>query len=107
VDYTRTHFHNPVIVKHDFSADISGLEKAKQAEQDAYNRHTQDQVDAEVQQTRAKARGDKALNIELLKEEYKQLEGELKKLHTADGLYKKMLGVYDPVCYNRTLAKDE
>jgi len=29
IDYTRTHFHNPVIVKHGLEADISGLEKAQ------------------------------------------------------------------------------
>lgn len=105
IDYTKTHFHNPVILKHDIKGqnaiETAMTEQEKslirlQEKEDAYNHH----------QLKAVARGEEALLKVAVDKELAKLNKELEKIRKADGNCKIQKGIIDNVPQNRCIVKD-
>lgn len=109
LDFSKTHFHNPVILKHELSqktgaetaAETETLDEVKAAER----QNLQDQ-----QRRVALERGHEALTKEQLKLEHARLLSELEKLRKADGELKAAQGAKEQTSASRvslTHAKKE
>ncbi|CAG9334384.1 unnamed protein product [Blepharisma stoltei] len=105
IDYSKTHFHNPIIVKHDL-AEISAMERAQQeAELEQRKLYHQEGIKI-MQEEKAKNRGEEALYVENIEKEYKQMITELEKLKRADGEQKIEQGISDSITQNRCIITD-
>ena len=105
IDYTNTCFHNSLIVKHDASNPISGLNRgAKNAfeQADIETREASDtsmktKLTKEDMERISKLRGKEAMDKIRAENDLKALDAELGKMFKADGMQRIEKGKKDPV----------
>ena len=104
IDYSKTHFHNPVILVHDIegknAADLANEEHLKDLE-----RFEQLQEMKTLNDHKAKNRGKEALLELAVKKDLVKLAKELEKVRKADGENKIERGQNDPTLQNRCITK--
>lgn len=104
IDYSKTHFHNPVILKHDFQGK-SAKDLAENEEEEALIRMQTKEDTKNMHQKKAEIRGSKALMQVAVEKKLALLAKELEKIRVADGNVKIEKGINDPVVQNRCIAK--
>lgn len=107
IDYSQTHFHNPVLVQRHDPAGPSALDLAQEELRRRSEQKEGEAMRRENQQQMAAERGAKALTAELLKREQESLLKELKAITAADAGLKITAGQTDPILYSRTTALAE
>jgi hypothetical protein len=109
MDFSKTHFHNPVILKHEISQKTA-QDLAAETSAEAEVRLLERQALQEDQKRVAWERGQEALTKEQLKIEHSRLISELEKLRKADGELKAAQGAREQTSTSRislTKAKKE
>ncbi len=105
VDFKNTHFHNPVIVKHDMetktAVDKAQEERAKLQELLA----EEARVKLDMQE-RAKNRGQQALNTQIVEQQMGHFLTEIEKFRKADGYDKIQKGKQGAPTQNRCYIKE-
>lgn len=105
IDYKTTHFHNPVILKHDYSGKTAE-ELANDEQEAALLRFQQKEEEKALHSQKAANRGDEALLKITVDKELARLTQELEKIRKADGNKKIEKAKKDPVLPNRCIVKD-
>ena len=104
IDYSKTHFHNPVILVHDIegknAAELANEEHLKDLE-----RFEQLQEMKTLNDCKAKNRGQQALLELAVKKDLEKLAKELEKVRKADGENKIERAQADPTLQNRCITK--
>ena len=104
IDYSKTHFHNPVILKHDFQG-RTAKEIAEDEEEQALKRMQEKEETKAAYLQKAEIRGSAALLQVAVDKSLAKLSKELEKIRVADGNNKIQRGMSDPVLQNRCIVK--
>ena len=101
IDFTKTHFHNPLIVKHQVEGKNAQTKAWEETEAEAKRKQDLEAAQEE-QRTRAQERGEQALFSEHMKQHISHVNSDLEKLRLADGNHK----AEEAIEVNRTTAKN-
>ena len=104
IDYSKTHFHNPVILVHDIEGK-NALELANEEHLKDLERFETQQEMKSLNDAKAKNRGQQALIELAVKKDLERLAKELEKVRKADGENKIERGQSDPTLQNRCITK--
>lgn len=105
IDYSKTHFHNPVILVHDVEDGKNAKEVAEEEHRAAAERFQVEQEIRVANESKACERGEAALMKVAVERELAKLSKELEKIRKADGNNKIARGQEDPTSQNRCIVK--
>ena len=105
IDYSKTHFHNPVILVHDIEDGKNAKEVAEEEYRAAVERFQLEQETKVFNENKACERGETALMKVAVERELAKLSKELEKIRKADGTNKIARGQEDPTLQNRCIVK--
>lgn len=105
VNYSQTHFHNPIILKHDFDG-RTAKENAEEETEQALLRFQEKEQTKIVHQQKAEERGENALLQVYVDRELAKLNKQLEKFRKADGNVKIKRGMNDNTLQNRCIVKE-
>ena len=104
IDYSKTHFHNPVILVHDIEGK-NALELASEEHLKDVERFEAQQEMKSLNDVKARNRGQQAMIELAVKKDLEKLAKELEKVRKADGENKIERGQNDPTEQNRCITK--
>ncbi|OMJ87326.1 hypothetical protein SteCoe_11014 [Stentor coeruleus] len=105
IDYSQTHFHNPIILKHDFEG-RTAKENAEEETEQAILRFQEKEQTKIFHQQKAEERGENALLQVHVDRELAKLNRQLEKFRKADGDVKIKRGMNDNTLQNRCIVKE-
>ena len=105
IDYSKTCFHNPVILKHDFEGKTAKEIAIDEQEEALLRLQAKEETKINHQQ-KAEIRGSEALRKVSVDKQLDKLSKELEKIRVADGNKKIQKGMNDPVSQNRCITKN-
>lgn len=105
VDFKNTHFHNPVIVKHDMESKTA-VDKAQEERARLQELLAEEARVKHDMQERAKNRGQQALNTQIVEKQMGNFLNEIEKFRKADGYDKIEKGKQGAPTQNRSYIKE-